>query len=273
MEQYGARITADGAAEPEVSGQRGSYRQLAGRPFAGVAGGIAVSAIGTGLITYGFQLWLPTNLRELGFTGVTSADVLRNSALYGFPLTVLAAWSYGFWSGKKTAVALSAVTVAALAGLALVPVSQVALQVLLAVPIATTGSLAAVLAAYGAETYPTRLRSRATGMAAGASKAGGVVIIALVAASPAFPSLTATALIGAVPLAAAIVPLAVSGRETKGERLDTIRAEASPPASADRRIGFLVRGCRDEAEQDAAAHDRGGVAVDRQTAEGQRLEG
>jgi MFS transporter, putative metabolite:H+ symporter len=226
LEQYGAEIIEDpGSAPPS---QRGSYWQLIRRPFAGVAAGIGVSAIGVGLITYGFQLWLPTNLQEIGFTGVTAAKVLRNSALLGFPLTLLAAWLYGFWSSKKTIFALSVVTIAALIGLALAPTSHAVLQAMLAIPIATTGSLAAVLAAYGAEIYPTRIRARATGMAAGASKVGGVIIIALVAASLAIPSLATTALLGVIPLAAAIVLIAVSGRETRGQRLDAIVPVASP---------------------------------------------
>jgi putative MFS transporter len=58
--------------------------------------------------------------------------------------------------------------------------------------------MAAVLAAYSSELYPTRVRSHGTGLAAGASKAGGVVIIALVVASLAAPSITVTALLGSV---------------------------------------------------------------------------
>jgi putative MFS transporter len=231
MELYGAEIIPDtGSAPPGDPGGRGSYLGLLRPPFTGVAAGIGVSAIGVGLVTYGFQLWLPTNLQKIGFTGVTAADVLRNSALLGFPLTLIAAWLYSSWSGRKTIMVLSAATAAALAGLALTPRDHALLGTVLAVPISTTGSLAAVLAAYGAETYPTRIRSRAAGMATGASKVGGVVIIALVAASLAAPSLTTTALVGAVPLMAALVIIAVSGAETKGRRLDETPAVASVEA-------------------------------------------
>ncbi|HEX3960737.1 MAG TPA: MFS transporter [Trebonia sp.] len=107
------------------------------------------------------------------------------------------------------------------------------LSVFLAVPVATKGTLAAVLTAYCAEVYPTRVRSSATGLAAGASKAGGVVIIALVAGAVAMPSLTTTALLGGIPLIAAILGIAVFGVETRGHELEDIIAAAPSPALAD----------------------------------------
>ena len=42
-------------------------------------------------MTYGFQLWIPTNLQHLGFTAVNSDYIVRNAALIGLPLTVVVA--------------------------------------------------------------------------------------------------------------------------------------------------------------------------------------
>jgi putative MFS transporter len=231
MELYGAEVTADqpGAEQPTVrsgAAQRGGYLALFRPPTTGIAVTIALSALGVGLVTYGFQLWLPTNLQQMGFTGVTASNVLRNSALLGFPLTFLAAWMYGFWSSKKTVIVLSGLTAVALLGLALagrhLVTDHALLWLVLAIPIAITGSLAAVLAAYAAEIYPTPVRSRATGFAAGVSKTGGVIIIALVVTSLANPSLTITALAGAIPLAVAIAAFALVGVETRGRQLEAI---------------------------------------------------
>ena len=55
------------------------------------------------------------------------------------------------------------------------------LYALLVMPIWGISSVVAALSAYSAEIFPTALRSRGAGLAAGFSKAGGVLIIALVA--------------------------------------------------------------------------------------------
>ena len=69
-----------------------------------------------GLVTFGFQLWIPSNLQRLGFDEVTSSTILRDSALLGFPATFLIAFLYGFWSSKKTMILLSLITAASLLG-------------------------------------------------------------------------------------------------------------------------------------------------------------
>ena len=56
---------------------------------------------------FGFNLWIPTNLRRLGFAEVTADRILRDSAMIGFPFTFVAAWLYGFWSSKKTIILLA----------------------------------------------------------------------------------------------------------------------------------------------------------------------
>jgi len=75
------------------------------------------------------------------------------------------------------------------------------------------------------EIFPTRLRSRGSGLAAGISKAAGVVIIALVAVSVAAPSIADTALMGALPMALAAIAVALFGPETRNRQLEEITAE------------------------------------------------
>jgi len=82
----------------------------------------------------------------------------------------------------------------------------------------------AVLSVYSSEIYPTRIRSRGTGFAAGASKAGGVMIIALVALGVAAPSVAGTTLMGAIPIALATLAILVFGVETRNRRLEEITA-------------------------------------------------
>ena len=99
------------------------------------------------------------------------------------------------------------------------------LDLLLILPITGISSILAVLIAYASETFPTRVRSRGTGLAAGASKLGGVAIIALVVAGTTPPSIARTALIGAVPLALGAVAMAFAGVETRRRQLEDITAE------------------------------------------------
>lgn len=74
------------------------------------------------------------------------------------------------------------------------------LYILFIIPIWGISSLISVLSAYAAEIYPTTIRSKGSGIIAGFSKFGGVLVIALVVVAVAPPSIAVMALIGAVPL-------------------------------------------------------------------------
>jgi putative MFS transporter len=230
MERYGATVVQDERSDLEVEEQvRSRFAQLFAPPFLGLTTVVALFGLGVGLVTFGFQLWIPSNLQKLGFTEVTSDRILRDSALIGFPATFLIAWLYGFWSSKKTLIWLALVTAAALVGFVIagddVATNRALLYALLVIPITGISSILAVLIAYTSEVYPTRIRSRGTGLAAGASKAGGVVIIALVVAAITAPSIAVTALIGAIPMALAALAVAVFGVETRKRRLEEITAD------------------------------------------------
>jgi putative MFS transporter len=99
------------------------------------------------------------------------------------------------------------------------------LYLLLIVPITGISSILAVLMAYASEVYPTRIRSRGAGLAGGAAKVGGVVVIAMVFVGLAAPSIAVTALIGAVPMALAAVAVVRWGVETRTRSLEEITAE------------------------------------------------
>ena len=69
------------------------------------------------------------------------------------------------------------------------------------------------------------VRSRGSGLIAGFTKFGGVLIIALVVIAIAPPSIAATALIGAVPLILAAIAIFFFGVETRKRRLEDITEE------------------------------------------------
>jgi putative MFS transporter len=75
---------------------------------------VTALGIGVGLVLFGFNLWIPTNLRKLGIADITADRILRDSALIGFPFTFVVAWMYGFWSSKKTLLLLTTLTATAM---------------------------------------------------------------------------------------------------------------------------------------------------------------
>ena len=228
MRRFGAVVVERHDTDLEVESQvQSSWRQLLSGELLWLTAIVGVLALGSGLVLFGFNLWIPSNLRKLGFTDADA--ILRNAALIGFPLNFVIAWMYGFWSSKKTIIALTALTAAALFGFVIagnaIVQNRPLLYLLLVVPIWGISSVVAVLSVYAAEIYPTRVRSRGSGFAAGVSKAGGVAIIALVAFGIAAPSIATVAMIGAIPLAIAVVLVALFGVETRQRPLEEITAE------------------------------------------------
>jgi putative MFS transporter len=235
MERYGATIVRESKAAPDAETAAGSkIEQLFRPPFGRVTTVVVLMGLGIGLVSFGFQLWMPSNLQKLGFAQAEASRLLRNSALIGFPLNFLVAWLYGFWSSKRTLILVSGLTALSLFGFVVfgnsVATNRVLLYALLIMPIWGISSVIAVLSAYSVEVFPTRLRSRGGGLAAGASKVGGVVIIALVAVAVAPPSIADTALIGAIPMAVAALAVAFFGVETRKRQLEEITAEQLHPS-------------------------------------------
>ncbi|MGH8923035.1 MAG: MFS transporter [Acidimicrobiia bacterium] len=236
MERFGAKLVGDEDSAIVIEERIVSrFSQLFRPPFLGLALVVGLLGLGIGLVSFGFQLWIPSNLRSLGLSDVTADRLLRDSALIGFPLNFLVAWAYGFWSSRKTIAILAGLTAVALFGFAVagdeVAANRVLLQTLLVVPIWGISSVVAVLSAYSSEVYPTRIRSRGTGFGAGVSKFGGVLIIALVVAAVAPPSIAGTALLGGIPMALAALAVAVFGVETRQRGLEAITAEELGAAS------------------------------------------
>ena len=228
MRRYGADIVE---TESELSVEQdlrsGSVHLFAG-PFLGLSAAVVLLALSVGTTQYGFQQWMPSNLQRLGFSEANASTVLRNAAIIGFPLSIPIALLYGFWSSKKTVILVSGLMGAALAAFATfgdhVVDNHALLYVLLVIPVWGMSILNSVLAAYTAEVYPTVFRARGSGLSAGATKAGGVFILATVVMAVAAPSIRVTAALGVIPLLLAVVVLTVYGPETRHKQLESITA-------------------------------------------------
>lgn len=231
MERYGAAVVeSDGESELAVEkGLDAGYRQLFSRSFLGLTAAILLLAVSIGVTQYGFQQWMPSNLQKLGFSAVRSTAILRNAAIIGFPFSLPIALLYGFWSTKKTVLLVIAMMGVSLGAFTIlgdhVADNPHLLYVLLVIPVWGISILNSVLGAYTAEVYPTVVRARGSGMSAGATKFGGVVILALVVVAFAGPSVRVTAMYGVVPMALAVVALILFGPETRHRQLEAITAE------------------------------------------------
>jgi len=230
MKRYGAVAIEVDESELDVPGVvYGHYGQLFRPPFTGLTAVLVMLALGIGAVQFGFQQWIPSNLQKLGYNEVNASKILRDSALIGFPLNLPIALLYGFWSSRKTVIIMATLTAAALLGFVVagdrIVGNSALLHLLLIVPIWGISSLTAVTAAYASEIYPTRIRARGTGLAAAGTKLGGVVILAAVAAALAPPSISLTALLGAVPIVAAVALITFFGVETRKKGLEAITAE------------------------------------------------
>jgi MFS transporter, putative metabolite:H+ symporter len=229
MRRYGAMVIegeSELAVEKEIVG---GFRQLASGPFIGLSAAIVLLALSVGTAQYGFSQWIPSNLQRLGLSAVSASALLRNAAIIGLPFSLPVALLYARWGGKKTVLLVAVIMAAALGAFMIlgnhVTASHAVLYVLLVVPVWGISILNSVLAAYTAEVYPTVIRSRGTGLSAGATKAGGVLILALVVVAVAAPSIRVTAAIAAVPLVLAVVTMIAFGPETRLKPLEQITFE------------------------------------------------
>ncbi|MFL5598312.1 MAG: MFS transporter, partial [Gemmatimonadaceae bacterium] len=94
-----------------------------------------------------------------------------------------------------------------------------------------TGGVISMLSPYTAEVFPTLLRGTGSGIAAGASKVGGIlappVVVILLAITPGFRLL---AIAAAIPVVISAVVLVLVGKETKNRALEELTTPDYPSA-------------------------------------------
>ena len=191
-----------------------------------LTGALTLAALAWSFVNFGLLLWLPSDLRERGYSAELANGIIASSALIALPTIMLAAWLYSRWSSKWTLVLTMLMTLAGLAG-ALLPPDLLAVPAILVLDIALlivgTNGMIAVLLPYAAENYPLGMRGRATGLVAGSSKVGGVAVQGFALAGL-IPTLGGAALALLVPMAASAGLVAYAGRETRGRSLSDLEA-------------------------------------------------
>jgi len=218
MRRFGSKARATRPAEL-VAFRQGASVALTGKAFFGKVFALSLAAICFSLINFGLLLWLPADLIAKGYSVGLSSKLLAESALIAFPTVFIVAYLYSRLSTKWSVVGSLAVTLAGLVGVLWLELTGDGSPVLpVALLIIGTNGLIAMLLPYAAESFPLRIRGRTTGIVAACTKAGGMfaqllAILALV------PPLGVVSIAIMVPTAAALVLVALFGKETRGRDL------------------------------------------------------
>lgn len=197
---------------------------------------LTLAAIAWGFVNFGVLLWLPAALvaegRSVGLA--STIIVIARSTLIAAPTVLITTYLYSTWSTKYSLLTAIGVTVVGLIAILLRGVGTFSFLSNPIVPLSLliVGSTAviSILLPYAAESYPIRVRGRATGWVAGWSKIGGLIAQGL-GALALVPALGPAAAIVALPAMTSLVLIAVGGRETRGRDLRELELGRTGPAS------------------------------------------
>jgi MFS transporter, putative metabolite:H+ symporter len=229
-----ARVKHDGERKGDAVSYAAGVRPQS-RPLFGMSVALTLAALAWGFVNFGVLLWLPASLigegRSVGLTSL----VIARSTLIAVPTVAIVAYLYSIWSTKR--ILLLAIGVTTLGLLATLLRDNRTLPFLanplisVSLLIVGTSAVISVLMPYAAESFPIRLRGRATGWVAACSKVGGVIAqgLAALALVPAF-ALAAGAI--AIPAVASLLLVAIFGHETRGRDLRELEV--------DRMVGAIV---------------------------------
>ena len=229
LARYGSHITVTSAnATPKeavrqaMPGSQQSTLLSNVRRLLGLSLALTSAGLAWGFVNFGVLLWLPGSLMASGRSvGLTSALIAR-SALIAVPTITLTTYLYARWSTKRTLASAIGVTTAGLIAMLLAenrafasisnPLVSVSLLVV------GTSAVISILLPYTSESFPVRLRGRATGWVAGCSKVGGVMAQGL-AILTLVPGFTLAAGLIAIPTVVSLLLIALFGHETRGRDL------------------------------------------------------
>jgi putative MFS transporter len=238
LHRFGAHLTVQRTTDAAASAIKGRWRDILSRDYAGLTLAICLVGFSAGFLTFGFQLWAPSSLTDLGVEKAQVVGLIRNAAFIAIPVSAAIAPAYGYWSSKGTIVVVALLCLTALVVLTVggdgIASSRLALYVLIALPIAAASSLIMMVAAYSSEVFPTEIRARGGGAATSASRAGGVLIVLSVVLGIVSPSITTMSIAGAGALILALAAFIPAGIETRQRALETItREELSSQAASE----------------------------------------
>jgi putative MFS transporter len=233
LREFGCTVIDEGE-QPTRRQDEPPSRTLATPRLAGTTWALSVTAVAWGLINFGLLLWMPAHLVAKGYSMALSSGLLAASALIALPTVFAAALLYGRWSSKGSLLLSIALTAAGLAGVVRLELSNDAtINPVWSIALLIVGinGIIAMLLPYAAESYPLKIRGRATGWVAACTKGGGLLaqLLGLLGLVP--PLLVAAGAI-LLPVLLALALVAWFCAETRGRdlrELDGTPLEGFPP--------------------------------------------
>ncbi len=205
-------------------------RQLLRGRHAPITWGLLVCGTAWGLVNFGFVLWLPVNLTNLGVQASDTSALLTWSAVLALPGIGLVVWLYHHWSSIHSLVLFIALTTFALLAFFFMALAHVqsasATIIATAALLVSVSGVIAMLIPYAAEIYPVQLRGTGSGLVAASSKFGGILGAGL-GVTGFFEHFVLSAALIALPMAVSGFMLLRSGIETRGYGLEDIQEALS----------------------------------------------
>lgn len=230
LNKYNGEIIPDDSeelAEEPMEVDKEGFRQMLRGPYAKITIGLVGAGLAWGLVNFGFLLWLPTNLREMGMSAEAANGLLAKSGLLALPGILIVIALYHRWSSIKTLglfIALTAASLMLFFILGLLTInSTTAITLATALLLISASGVIAMLIPYAAEIYPVHLRGTGAGVVAASSKAGGILGAAC-GVLGIFNDLAFSAMLIAIPLVIFGFLLLKNGIDTRGRRLEEIHA-------------------------------------------------
>ena len=221
LERFGSVIVSETEEWDEEAQLDHSHLPPIDRRFAGTTVALTIAALSWGFVNFGLLLWLPGELIAEGHDMGVAATIIARSSFIAVPVVAVAALLYSRWSTKGALLVMTGITAIGLLALVLrqdgVPAAS---NPVIALTLLIVGSIGviSILLPYTAESYPLRIRGRATGWVAGCSKAGGLICqglgtLALV------PAIGTAAVQIVIPVLLGLALIAIYGHETRGRDL------------------------------------------------------
>lgn len=218
-----ARFGATLAQRPdaEVVIEEHPHLPPADRGYLGLTFALTGAALAWGLVNFGILLWLPSALVAEGRSIASASTLIAQSTLVAAPMTIFSTWLYHSWSTKGALLVMTGIIGLGLLGL-LLRASSTGLAVNPIAPLTLliigSSGVISILLPFTAESYPLRIRGRATGWVAGCTKFGGLLAQGL-SVLGAVPALGAAALIVIAPTMLSLIMITFYGLETRGRDL------------------------------------------------------
>jgi putative MFS transporter len=228
LRSFGCTLRDTGAAVAAGIGAAAVGVARLPRRYVAQTWALSIVALAWGLINFGLLLWMPALLIAKGYSVALSSRLLASSALIAVPTVFAAAALYGRWSSKGALVASIALTAAGLLGLIHLEIASPAnASPVLSIALLIVGinGIIAMILPYAAESYPLKVRGRATGWVAACTKTGGLLAQAL-GVFGLVPGLAWGSALTLAPIAVALVLVMRHCTETRGRDLREMETAA-----------------------------------------------